>query len=225
MTHLTIPFQTGTLVVLGDLHFDSYQRCGLDPIKTWGLEDILWEADALILAGDLTNGPPMNWPDVFQYLTAFIPPEQIYALPGNHGYYHGCLDGDPYLADAARTAGAQFIQKHVLLHGDTRLLCCSLWTDFALSQDLPGAMRMAGQVMRDYDLIAAPEDPQLFLAEAGTVRPPRRIRPIDTLNTHLDHRAGSTLLLPPRTLQGPPGAPSSSPITARIRPSRAGSMA
>jgi len=189
MTHQTIPFQSGTLVVLSDLHFDSYQRLALDPIKTWGLEDILWEADALILAGDLSNGPARNWADVFQYLSTFIPPEQIHALPGNHDYFHGRLDNDPYLADTAKKAGAQFVQKQVLLHGDTRLLCCTLWTDFSLTHDLAGAMQTAQRAMRDYDLITAPEDPQLFLAEAGTIRPPRRIRPIDTLNVHLDHRA------------------------------------
>ncbi|WP_217361195.1 hypothetical protein, partial [Ruegeria arenilitoris] len=51
MTHLTIPYQSGTLVVLGDLHFDRYQRHALNPIKAWGLEDNLWEADALIGGG------------------------------------------------------------------------------------------------------------------------------------------------------------------------------
>ncbi|EEX08506.1 conserved hypothetical protein [Ruegeria lacuscaerulensis ITI-1157] len=51
MTHVTIPYQTGTLVVLGDLHFDRYQRHALNPIRAWGLEDILWVADALIGGG------------------------------------------------------------------------------------------------------------------------------------------------------------------------------
>lgn len=106
MTHLTIPYQTGTLVVLGDLHFARHQRHGLDPIKIWGFEYILWEVDALILAGGMTNGSARNWADVFQYLSTFIPPQQTYALPGNHDYYPGCLDDDPYLADAARKAGA-----------------------------------------------------------------------------------------------------------------------
>ncbi len=36
MTHVTIPYQTGTLVTLGDLRFARYQRHGLDPIKIWG---------------------------------------------------------------------------------------------------------------------------------------------------------------------------------------------
>lgn len=137
----------------------------------------------------MTNGPARNWADVFQYLSTFIPPQQIHALPGNHDYYHGCLDDDPYLADAARQAGTQFVQKKTLPHGDTRLLCCTLWTDFALPRSVAGAMRVAGRVMRDHDLIRAPEDPQSFLAKDGNIRPSRRIRSIDTLNVHLDHRA------------------------------------
>ncbi|MEJ6390578.1 metallophosphoesterase [Gymnodinialimonas ulvae] len=189
MTPMTIPFQNGTLAILSDLHFDSYQRYALDPIKMWGLEDIVWNADALILAGDLTNGPARNWPDVFQYLSEFIPPGQIYTLPGNHDYYHGSLDGDPLLADAARKVGPYFVQKDVLLHGDTRLLCCTLWTDFNLTGDLTGAMQTAQRAMRDYDLITAPTDPDTHLEDVSLMRPPRRIRPIDTLNLHLDHRA------------------------------------
>ncbi|MEJ6390585.1 metallophosphoesterase [Gymnodinialimonas ulvae] len=189
MTPMTIPFQSGTLAILSDLHFDSYYRYAIDPIKMWGLEDILWNADALILAGDLTNGPSRNWPNVFQYLSEFIPPEQIYALPGNHDYYHGSLDDDAHLADAARKAGAHFVQKQVLLHGDTRLICCTLWTDFNLTNDLTDAMQTAQRAMRDYDLITAPTDPDAYLADVSPMRPPRRIRPIDTLNLHLDHRA------------------------------------
>nr|WP_299546694.1 metallophosphoesterase [uncultured Tateyamaria sp.] len=119
--------------MLSDLHYDSYQRYALDPISMCGLEDILWNADALILAGDLTNGFARNWRDVFQYLSEFIPPNQIYALPGNHDYYQGSLAGDSHLAEAARQAGAHFIQKDVLLHGDTRLVCCTFWTDFNLT--------------------------------------------------------------------------------------------
>lgn len=41
MTHVTIPYQNGSLVVLGDLHFDGYQRHGFDTIKTWEFKDIL----------------------------------------------------------------------------------------------------------------------------------------------------------------------------------------
>lgn len=188
MTPLTIPFQTGTIAVLADLHFDSYQRYALDPISLMNLEDILWNADALILAGDLTNGLARNWNAVFQQLSKYIPPDLIYALPGNHDYYRGSLDGDPLLAEAAQQAGAHFVQKQVLLHGDTRFICCTLWTDFNLTQDLPGAMQTAQRAMRDYDLISAPEDPDKRFSEGARI-PPRRIRPIDTLNVHLDHRA------------------------------------
>lgn len=135
MTPLTIPFQHGTLAILADLHLDSYQRHALDPISLLSLEEMLWNADALILAGDLTSGPARNWKDVFQLLSEYIPPDQIYALPGHRDYYHGSLDGDAWLAEEARKAGAHFVQKSVLLHGDTRLVCCTLWTDFNRTQD------------------------------------------------------------------------------------------
>ncbi len=80
----TIPYQSGEIVVLGDLHYDSYRRSSLNPIDQWALQDIVWNADALILAGDLTNGPADRWTQVFQYLSEFILPDRIYALPGNH---------------------------------------------------------------------------------------------------------------------------------------------
>ncbi len=77
MNDLTIPFKTGRLAIVSDLHFDGYQRYTLDPIKTWGIEDILWNVDALILECDFTNGPPRNWADVFQCLSAFVPADRI----------------------------------------------------------------------------------------------------------------------------------------------------
>ncbi|MCK8464153.1 metallophosphoesterase [Aliiroseovarius sp. S1339] len=198
MTPLTIPFQHGTLAILSDLHLDSYQRLALDPISLLSLEETLWNADALILAGDLTNGPPQNWARVFQHLSDYIPADHIYALPGNHDYYNGSLDGDAWLAEEARKAGAHFIQKQVLLHGDTRLVCCTLWTDFNLTQNQPAAMQTAQRALRDYDLIAVPDDPDKRFWEGASKPPPRRIRPIDTLNIHLDHRAWleSTLASP-----------------------------
>lgn len=52
MTPLTIPFQHGTLAILSDLHLDSYRRLALDPISLMSFEETLWNADALILAGE-----------------------------------------------------------------------------------------------------------------------------------------------------------------------------
>lgn len=91
MQYQTIPYHSGEIVVLGDLHYDSYRRFALNPIDQWNLQDIVWNADALILAGDLTNGPADRWTQVFQYLSEFISPDRIYALPGNHDFYSGHL--------------------------------------------------------------------------------------------------------------------------------------
>ncbi|WP_417241825.1 hypothetical protein [Celeribacter sp.] len=65
MQYQNIPYRSGKIVVLGDLHYDSYQRFTQCPINQWNLQDIVWNADALILAGDLANGPADRWAQVF----------------------------------------------------------------------------------------------------------------------------------------------------------------
>ncbi|WP_052245463.1 metallophosphoesterase [Halocynthiibacter namhaensis] len=188
MNYRVIPYQSGEIVVLGDLHYDSFRRFALCPINMWVLQDIIWNADALILAGDLTNGPAENWAKVFRYLSEFIPPERIYALPGNHDYYGGLLSDDPALRQAAETAGAHFVQKQALLHGDTRVLCCTLWTDFNLSGEASIAMREADRSMADYDRIGAPADPNVPTEDVPIMRQQRRLKPRETLRVHQDHR-------------------------------------
>lgn len=94
METLTIPYETGRIVILGDLHFDSYERQSSDPIEQLGLQGALNSVDALILAGDLINGPAKNWPKVFHYMALYILPDKIFAFPGNHDYYNGSLDDD-----------------------------------------------------------------------------------------------------------------------------------
>ena len=190
METLRIPFKTGRIVVLGDLHWNSYERLSRDPITMLGLEDVLCNADALILAGDLTNGPAQNWAEVFEALADYILPEKIYALPGNHDYYNGSLDDDVLLASEAVKAGAHFVQKRVLIHGTTRFLCCTLWTDFDLLGDQTSAMSTAQRMMNDYNRIAraAPTAPKLQDAPLGW-QPQPWLKPEDVLNLHLGHRA------------------------------------
>jgi len=154
----------------------------------WGLQDIVWNADALILAGDLTNGPADRWAQVFQYLSEFIPPDRIYAFPGNHDYYHGHLSDDPALAKVTDDAGAHFVQKQALLHGDTRILCCTLWTDFNLSGEPSIAMREADLLMADYDRIGTPLPSGTPESEVPIMRRDRRLKPRETLRVHQDHR-------------------------------------
>ncbi len=189
MDTLTIPFDTGRVVILGDLHLDSCDRLSVDAIALLSLEYALQTADALLLAGDLINGPASNWSKVFSYLTQHIFPEKIYAFPGNHDYYNGSLGDDPLLDREAAKAGANFVQKRVLRHGTTRFMCCTLWTDFDLLDDQPRAMSVAQQVMRDYSKIARPA-PSKFPPDEefhGWIPQPW-IKPEDVLSVHQDHR-------------------------------------
>ena len=190
MEPLTIPFETGRIVVLGDLHFDSYERQSWDPIAKLGLQGALSSADALILAGDLINGPGKNWSKVFHYLAQYILPVKIYAFPGNHDYYNGSLDDDDLLETEASKAGAHFIQKRVLIHGQTRILCCTLWTDFELLGNSADAMTTAQRIMNDYNRIArpSPKTPRLKDEPIGW-QPQPWIKPEDLAQVHRDYRA------------------------------------
>lgn len=54
----TIPYDSGLVALAGDLHCDSHERAGLDPIEAGGLADLPWtRLDALIVTGDLANSP------------------------------------------------------------------------------------------------------------------------------------------------------------------------
>ena len=156
MNYQTSPYHSGKIIVLGDLHYESYRRFSLNPIDQSALQDIVWNADALILAGDLTNGPADRCAQVFQYLSEFILPERVNALPGNHDYCSGHLIDDQVLERVTKIAGAHFLQKTALLNGDTRIFCCTLWTDFNLSGGPSIAVRNADLLMSDYDPIGAP---------------------------------------------------------------------
>ncbi|MEL7281501.1 MAG: metallophosphoesterase [Pseudomonadota bacterium] len=203
MDMLTIPFDTGRVVILGDLHLDTYDRLAVDPIRLLGFENTLQTADALVLAGDLINGPASNWSKVFEYLALHILPEKVYAFPGNHDYYNGSLGDDPLLEREAAKAGAQFVQKRVLRHGTTRFLCCTLWTDFDLLDDQARAMSVAQQVMRDYSRIARPAPRSLPLDEnLGGWIPQPWIKPEDVLTVHQDHRRWLVEALSEPQLQG-----------------------
>jgi predicted MPP superfamily phosphohydrolase len=134
MTPIDIPFRTGSIIVLSDLHHDHYARRKLDPFAAHGLHQSLrWTADALILAGDLADTPARNWPAAFAFLRRYMPPQRTFVLAGNHDCYDHRLDGDEDLRGLAQAAGFHCVQKQELRHGSTRIFACTLWTDFALT--------------------------------------------------------------------------------------------
>lgn len=101
-----------------------------------------------------------------------VAPERIWVIPGNHDYYGATLD-DTVLARIAESAGVNFAQKRVLIFRATRLLCCTLWTDFALIGDPETAMERAALAMPDYARIHRTDGEFL--------------NPEDTTEIHRDH--------------------------------------
>ena len=85
------------------------------------------------------------------------------------------IDDEARLAEICAERGVNYGQKTVLTFGSTRLLCCTLWTDFLLDGDAPRAMRRAAGAMNDYQLI------RMIGREYG------RIVPSDTALVHAGH--------------------------------------
>lgn len=135
------------VLITADLHLDLWARAGRDPFA--GIVPVLRDLDALIVAGDLADNPHRNWPSSLARLARLVAPERIWVIPGNHDYYGATLD-DRVLAGIAEAAGVNFAQKQVLTFGTTRLLCCTLWTDFALTGDAEVVMARAAMAMPDY---------------------------------------------------------------------------
>ena len=158
------------ILITADLHLDLWAHAGRDPFAD--ILPVLSNLDALIIAGDLANDPQRSWPRALARLVRLVAPDRIWVIPGNHDYYGATLD-DGVLARIASDAGANLAQKRALTFGTCRLLCCTLWTDFALLGDPEVAMDRAAMAMPDYSRIRR-EDGDLIMPE-------------DTAALHRDH--------------------------------------
>ena len=151
------------LAVLSDLHIDIHEdRPLLD--KT--------DADVLILAGDIAEGPlALEWA-VDQQHRLKIP---VVIVPGNHEYYrYEMSELEQRFEDMTSSAP----DVHVLQCGrleldDHVILGCTLWTDFALDGDPSLSELAAIGLMVDYRCISM-ED--------------RLLLPADTVAIHYQHR-------------------------------------
>jgi len=187
MSSIIIPHITGRLLVVADLHIDHHLRSNKDPFFDHALDQVDWSGvDALIVAGDLSNNPKESWPTAFRFLRRYIPSERTYVFPGNHDFYHHSLDREDELHKMTEAAGATYVQKRVLHHGSTCILCCTLWTDFALGGDTKKAMNEAWALMMDYRVIASKW--QVDPPTLSSLSRPRAATPADILALHLDHR-------------------------------------
>lgn len=190
MAELIVPYRSGRITVLADLHLDHWGRAGHNPFQDFKLEELLkQDIDALIIAGDLINGPPENLQKAFNFLTGYIAADRIYVLPGNHDYYRSSLEAEPDMTAVVEASGGHFIQEKVLRHGSARLICVTLWTDFELLGDHTEAMQVAERLMNDHRLIARRSpDPS---NEFEILLPPtleRRVSAGDLRSLHFRHR-------------------------------------
>lgn len=182
------------LLILADLHLDKWQADGRDPLATMpsGWFD---QFDMIILAGDLTDKPKVRLAGVLAELGRYVPFDRLQIFPGNHCYYHHVLDGDARLEAIATNAGAGFAQCRSLSVGDTRVLCCTLWTDMKHPTVPPDILSSeTARRMNDYRYIR--------VAASGY----RKARPSDTVALHRQHlewlhaqltkpHAGSTIVV------------------------------
>lgn len=174
------------IAVIADPHLDNWGRWAVDPLTAEGLDILISqrEPDLLVVAGDLANDPVRTWPKALARLGRIIDPSRIAVVPGNHDFYGFRLDGEHILREMCSTAGVRFAQKEELRIGKTRVLCCSLWTDYELTGNVRGAVDTARQVMNDFRQIRV-GIPGLPFDQQET----RLITPQDILMTHCDHRA------------------------------------
>lgn len=190
MTELVVPYRSGRIAVLADLHLDHWDRTGRNPLQDFKLEEFLkYNNDALIIAGDLINGPPANFQKAFKVLTRYIAADRIYILPGNHDYYRSSLEAEPEMKAVVEASGGHFVQEKVLRHGRSRLFCVTLWTDYALLGDHTEAMQIAERLMNDHRLIAR-RSPDLG-NKLETLPPPTKKRLVsarDLRSMHFRHR-------------------------------------
>lgn len=186
----TIPYTSGLVAVISDLHYDSHILADLDPIEAGGLTGLPWSRlDALLIAGDLANSPSRNWRPALRRLSKWIDRSRIFVLPGNHDYYNFGIDGDGDLRRLAAAEGVHFLQKSELIHGATRFLCVTLWTDFDLLGDPATAMQEAGRRMNDYARISMPDpEPAVPSPEFQASRRRVSLTPDVVLQVHHNHR-------------------------------------
>lgn len=146
--------------ILSDLHIDSYARRGL-PIGN--IPDT--DADAIILAGDISNASlGMQWAG--EQASKLAKP--ILYVAGNHEYFgHDVLEFDATLGKLSKDLDVVFLQKQRWQMDNVRVLGCTLWTDFEFGtrpehhtlsniklfnkwQSQAQAMDFAKDKMRDY---------------------------------------------------------------------------
>ena len=146
------------LHVLSDLHLEFGNATVPDA-----------DADVVVLAGDIHLGH-----DGRRWIRRHFSDKPVIYVLGNHEFYRHSIPG---LTETLKreTAGSHLhvLENNVVELGGFAILGCTLWTDFRLASDPEWAMRVAEDIMSDYQVI-----------QTGTDR--HRLRPEDTARLHAE---------------------------------------
>ena len=164
------------LLILADLHLDEITDVELLHMLGEAIESAGRGADALIIAGDLTEFAVARWQGAIRWLGRHYPTKQTIIIPGNHDYYGGHLSMmDKDLDQICKAEGASFGQCRRLDMGNTRILMTTLWTDMRLFEmngedAVEQSMWDAQVMMPDYGFGAIlVDDPEIPLLPEHTV--------------------------------------------------------
>jgi predicted phosphodiesterase len=126
------------LHILGDLHLE------FGPVRIPAPD-----ADIVVLAGDIHLGREGR-----KWARNQFPAKPVIYVLGNHEFYRHSL---PDLTETLKreTDGSQIhlLENSAMEINGYTFLGCTLWTDYRLSSDLEGAMRLAEGIMSDYNII------------------------------------------------------------------------
>lgn len=179
------------VAVISDLHDDLWADPAINAVPgrrrrladaagyTAGnpLGSALADVELLVVAGDLANKARVRWPGAVARLRRAAPRARLHVFPGNHD--HGAFD-DRALERLAGALGMGWAQGRTITgtgrDGPFRLLCTTLWTDYACTGSPAEAMETARHRMNDHRAIrVAPSW--------------RRFRPEDAVEAHRRQRA------------------------------------
>lgn len=166
------------ILVLADLHLDDITDRDLLHRLGAEIHNVGKEADAMIIAGDLTEHAAHKWPRAIKWLGKHYPSAKTVFLPGNHDYYGGNLDTlDADLDRICREAGCGFGQCRRMELGDTRILMATLWTDLRLFET-------EGEAAVEDSIWNARMMPDYGYGAILVGDPERELEPEDTIAVH-----------------------------------------
>lgn len=156
--------------IMSDLHINYPGSAGVPPLAP-GVQTV-------IVAGDTCEGLVRA---IETLRRAYPLPTEIVMVAGNHEMWSSKLSYEEHFEAghaAAELHEVRFLEESVELLGKTRVLGCTLWTDYEIcGQNLRGAaMRSAAEAMLDHRRIKWSRDPWM------------RFRPAEARILHLQSR-------------------------------------